>query len=161
MMVAFGIACLFVYAINAWAAADAKPRHADAAGVASLLCLSYGMTNSLVTLYGFPEAILAFPVLDAVFAFMVWRACKRHARRWKVALLSLIVFQLALHMICVAAWKLGTMTDGGFYNYLVMLNVSFSAQLAVVGSAGVGHAVARISRYLSHLRRTPAYGGRK
>lgn len=161
MMVAFGIACLFVYAINAWAAADAKPRHADAAGVASLLCLSYGMTNALVTLYGFPEAVLAFPALDAVLAFMVWRACKRHKRRWKVGLLALLVFQLALHMLCVAAWKLGTMTQGGIYNYVVMLNVSFAAQLAVVGSAGLGHAVARISYYLSNLRRALAYGGHK
>lgn len=161
MMVAFGIACLLVYAVNAWAAADAKPRHADAAGVASLLCLSYGMTNALVTMYGFPDAILAFPILDAIFAFMVWRACKRHLRKWKVALLGLVVFQLALHMVCVAAWKLGTMTTGGLYNYLVMLNVSFSAQLAVVGSAGLGHALARFSYYLSHLRRAPAYGGRK
>lgn len=161
MMVAFGIACLFVYAINAWAAADAKPRHADAAGVASLLCLSYGMTNALVTLYGFPEAVLAFPALDAVLAFMVWRACKRHTRLWKVGLLSLLVFQLAIHMVCVAAWKLGTLTHGGLYNYSLMLNVSFAAQLAVVGSAGLGHAVARISHYLLVLRRVPALGGRQ
>lgn len=161
MMVAFGIACLFVYAINAWAAADAKPRHADAAGVASMLCLSYGMTNSIASLYGFPEAVLAFPILDAIFAFMVWRACKRHVRKWKIALLALVVFQLALHMLCIAAWKLGTMTSAGAYNYVVMLNVSFAAQLVVVGSAGLGHAVARLSHYLLVLRRSPALGGRK
>lgn len=158
-MIFFGIACAAVYAINAWAAADAKPRYADAAGVASLLCLSYGVSNTLVELYGFPEAILAFPLMDAILTLMVWRAWCRNQRRWKLALMALLVAQLAIHFVGILSWKTGTMTGLGLYNYVVLINVTFAAQLAVVGCAGVGHAVGRVFDYLSRLRGAPAFRG--
>lgn len=161
MMIAFGVACLFVYAINAWAAADAKPRYADAAGVASLLCMSYGMSNVLVELYGFPDAILSFPVMDAILTFMVWRAWKRNNRRWKAALMGVFVAQLAIHFIGIFVWKVGALTHAGLYNYAVLINVTFAAQLAVVGSAGVGHAMGRAFSYLSRVRRVSLRGGSK
>lgn len=159
MMIAFGVACMLVYAINAWAAADAKPRYADAAGVASLLCMSYGMSNILVELYGFPDAILSFPIMDAILTFMVWRAWKRNQRAWKMALMAIFVTQLAIHFVGIFAWKIGTMTGAGLYNYAVLINVTFAAQLAVVGSAGIGHALGRAFNHLSRLRSVPFRGG--
>lgn len=161
MMIAFGVACMLVYAINAWAAADAKPRYADAAGVASLLCMSYGMSNVLVELYGFPDAILSFPIMDAILTFMVWRAWKRNQRTWKMALMGIFVAQLTIHFLGIFAWKIGTMTSAGLYNYAVLINVTFAAQLAVVGSAGIGHALGRAFNHLSRLRSVPFRGGSK
>jgi len=161
MMIAFGVACMLVYAINAWAAADAKPRYADAAGVASLLCMSYGMSNVLVEVYGYPDAILALPVMDAILTFMVWRAWKRNHRPWKMALMGTFVAQLAIHFVGIFAWKIGTMSGAGLYNYVVLINVTFAAQLAVVGSAGVGHAMGRAFGYLSRVRRVSLRGGSK
>lgn len=150
-MLAFGIACLAVYALNAWAAYDDKA-HSDAAGMSSLLCVSYGMSNVLVEIYGFPEAILAFPIIDAIMSFMVWRAWKRQRQAWKVGVLGLIVGQLATHAAAISSWKFGAMGFSGLYNYVLIINVTFAAQLAVVSSAGVGHALGRLVAYLSRLR---------
>lgn len=152
MMLAFGIACLAVYAINAWAASDDNKRYADAAGVSSLLCLSYGLSNILVELYGFPEAILAFPIVDAVMTFMVWRAWVRNRRVWKVGIITLLTAQLVLHAAAIGVWKFGGLGFAGLYNYVVLVNVTFAAQLAVVSSAGLGHALVRIGGWLSRVR---------
>lgn len=152
-MLAFGVACIAVYALNAWAASDDKARYSDAAGVSSLLCLSYGLSNVLVELYGFPEAILAFPVVDAVLTFMVWRAWVRNRSNWKVAVMALLFGQLATHAVAIGTWKFSGLTFSGIYNYALIINVTFAAQLAVVSSAGIGHAVVRLGGVLSRLRR--------
>lgn len=152
MMLAFGLACLAVYALNAWAANDDKARYADAMGVSSLLCLSYGLSNILVEIYGFPEAILAFPIIDAALTFMVWRAWKRHPRHWKMGVVALLVAQLATHAAAIGAWKFHGLGFPGLYNYILIINVTFAAQLAVVSSAGLGHALVRISHHLSRVR---------
>lgn len=159
MMIAFGLACLAVYAINAWAAADAKPRYADAAGVSSLLCLSYGVSNALVGLYGLPDAILAFPVIDAIFAWMIWRAWRRHHRVWKILLLSMIVAQLALHCVAIFVWQIQTLSSHGLYAYAAMLNATFALQLLIVGGAGAGHVLGRIFSHLFSHRRPLASRG--
>lgn len=152
MMLAFGIACLAVYAINAWAASDDNARYADAMGVSSMLCLSYGASNVLVEIYGFPEAILAFPIMDAILTFMVWRAWTRNRQAWKVAIIALLTAQLAVHAAAVGAWKFGSLGFPGLYNYVLIINATFTAQLAVVSSAGVGHVLGLLVAYLSRLR---------
>lgn len=152
MMIAFGIACLAVYAVNAWAATDDRGRYSDAAGVSALLCLSYGLSNLLVEVYGFPEAILAFPIVDSVLTFMVWRAWKRQRQAWKVGVIALLVSQLATHAAAIGAWKFGGLGFPGLYNYVLLINMTFTAQLAVVSSAGVGHALVRIGGAVSRLR---------
>lgn len=152
MMVAFGIACLAVYALNAWAASDNHARYADATGVAALLCLSYGLSNALVGIYGFPESILAFPVVDAVLTFMVWRAWRRNPRKWKMVVIALLVAQLSAHVAAIGTWKIHGLTFDGLYNYVLIINLAFAAQLAVVSSAGLGHALARIGGRVSRFR---------
>lgn len=152
MMIAFGLACLAVYALNAWAASDDQTRYADATGVSALLCLSYGLSNLLVEIYGFPEAILAFPVVDAALTFMVWRAWRRNPRVWKMVVVVLLVTQLATHVAAIGAWKLQTLSFVGLYHYVLIINLAFAAQLVVVSSAGLGHALVRIVRGLSRFR---------
>lgn len=159
MMIAFGIACLAVYALNTWAAYDAKPRYADASGVAMLLCVSYGLTNLLVAFYGLPEAVSAFPVMDLVFTYMVWRAWRRNRRVWKLGVMSLLVAQLAMHAAFIFLWKTSDINGGNLYTYILLLNVAFTGQLIFVGSAGLHHVLARAVRHLSGDRVWSSYEG--
>lgn len=159
MMLAFGLACMAVYAVNAWSAADAKPRYADAVGVSMMLCVSYGLSNVLVMVYGLPDAINAFPIMDAVFSFMIWRAWKRNHRQWKLAILALLVSQLILHAVFIALWKIGGLKDGELWRYVALVNLTFTGQLVVVGGVGLGHVLARARAWLSGVRRRHAHEG--
>lgn len=151
-MIASAIACLFVYLVNASAAAAEKPRYADAAGISAMLCVSFGLTNTLVALHGLPEAVLFFPVMDAVFAFMVWSAWRRDRALWKILLAWLLVAQLAMHVVLIAVWNDGALNYGGIYSYVVMINVDFALQLLTVGSVGAAYWISRLVHRLSALR---------
>ena len=155
MMIVFAVACMAVYIVNSTAAIDAKPKYADAAGIAAMLCVSFGVTNALVAVYGMPEAALFFPVFDAVFAFMVWRAWQRTRKVWKLIVAGLLVGQLAMHVAMIASWNNGLLTHSGLVSYVFMLNADFTLQLLAVGSAGVSYWVSRAVDWLSRVRREP------
>lgn len=159
MMLAFGVACIAVYAINAWAEEDAKPRYADAVGISMMLCVSYGLSNLLVAIYGLPDAINAFPVMDAIFSFMTWRAWKRHKTAWKLGVLSLLVAQLTLHALFITSWKIAGLNEHELYGYILLVNVLFAGQLLTVGGAGLGHVLARACHWLLDFRRHHMAGG--
>ncbi|GLK49480.1 hypothetical protein GCM10017620_24530 [Brevundimonas intermedia] len=157
MMIAFGVACMAVFAVNAWAAWDAKPRYTDAAGVAMMLCVSYGLTNLIIGVYGLPDAIHAFPVMDAIFVWMVWRAWMKNKRAWKMGVMSLLVAQLVLHAAFIFLWKTTGIDGGNLYAYIFLLNVAFTGQLIFAGSAGLTHAVVRAFDHMLGVRRQLAH----
>ena len=155
-MIFYGLACILTFMLTAWANNDTKGRYSDALGAATLLCVSYGLTNLLASVYGLPDAILGFPVIDGVMTWMVWRAWRRDAGGWKVVLAALLVAQLAVHAGFIFSWYSGTATARGLYLYVVTVNGAFALQLLTVGSSGVRHALARYRHWLSDRRRMPA-----
>ena len=158
MMEAFGIACLLAYAINAWAAADAKPAYADAVGVSVLFCISYALSNLLVYLFGFPNAFMVWPLIDLGLLFMIARAWYKHPTAWKAVLSAILVGQLAAHVAFFYILQTGQATRGSVWTYALIMNVTFGLQLLTVGSAGASHAVGVISRRLSRGGRMHTVG---
>lgn len=154
-MAMFGVACMCVYAINAWANAETRNRYADALGASVLLCIGYGMSNLLVGLYGFPEAVLAFPVLDMALLFLVARAARKNMEPWKLIIALLLVFQLAIHASFIGRWHIEGIEYDDLWRYAFLNNGVFALQLLTVGSAGFGHAVVRSLDWLSDRRRRP------
>lgn len=155
----YGIACVLTFLLVAWAHRNDKPNHADAMGAASLLCVSYGVTNLAIALYGWPNAVLTFPALDAFLAFMVWRAWARRPRIWKAILLSCLVAQMVLHVAFIATWQMGEATMGTLYTYAVLINVIFLMELSAVAFPGARHAVDRVRARLSELGAAPSVEG--
>jgi len=158
MMELFGLACLMTYAVNAWAAHDAKPRYADAVGVSVLFCVSYALSNLLVHLFGFPGGVMVWPLIDLALLCMVARAWYKNRTAWKAILAGILVGQLAAHVAFFHILQTGQATQGSVYIYSLIMNVSFGLQLLTVGSAGVGHAVGIASRRLLDRRRFRAVG---
>ena len=158
MMELFGIACLLTYAINAWAAHDAKPRYADAVGVSVLFCVSYALSNLLIEIYGFPHGVMLWPLIDLFLLCMVARAWYKGPRAWKAILSGILVGQLAAHVALFYVLEAGHATQGSVYTYAVIMNATFGLQLLTVGSAGAGHAVGVIVRGLSDRRRLRVVG---
>lgn len=153
MMEAFGIACLLTYAINAWAAHDARPRYADAVGVSVLFCVSYALSNLLTELYGFPHGIVPWPFIDLFLLCMVARAWYKGPTAWKATLAFLLIVQLTAHVALFYILESGHATNGQVYIYAVMMNYTFGLQLLTVGSVGICHAVRVIFGNVSHRGR--------
>lgn len=140
------LACFLAY--------RSKPdRYADLMGVSALLAMVFGINNLLVTLYGFPQVILAAPVLDFFLAGMIYRAWQKNREGWKVVMVGSLVAQLMLHVVAIAMWKLGGLTQHGLYLYVVAVNAFFIVQLLALGCVGVGHGLDRLRCYLFDRRR--------
>lgn len=148
----YGLACLAVYAVNAWSASQDKPNYVDAQGVAGLLAISYGLTNVVHSAYGLTDAILAFPIIDFALTWMVLRAWLRNRRAWKLVLAGLLVAQLAAHAAFIVAWHNGEATMGGLWYYTLTINGTFALQLLTVGSTGASYVLGRLVRSLSNRR---------
>jgi len=146
--VAVFVACFLAY--------RSKPeKYADLMGVSALLSMVFAINNLLVTLYGFPEVILAAPVLDAFLAAMIYRAWRANREGWKVVMVGALVAQLMLHVVSISMWKLGTLTQHGLYLYVVAVNAFFIVQLLALGCVGVGHGLDRLRAHLSSRRGLP------
>lgn len=155
MMIAFAIACLATYFVNAAAAGREKPNYVDAVGISVLLCVSYGIGNLAVAAYGMPTAALLFPIFDAIFAYMVWKAWKRTGHSWKLIISGLLVSQLTMHTGLILAWGDGNLTASGLNVYILLLNVAFTLQLLTVGSVGASFWVTRFVRWMSSSGGSP------
>jgi hypothetical protein len=138
----FGLWCLATYAVNAWAAAHAKPRFADAVGVSVMFCMAYALSNTLVEVYGFPAGVMLWPVIDLVLLGMVARSWYKGRSWWKPVISALLVFQLISHVAFFHVLQVGGATQHSVYVYAVMMNVAFGLQLVTMGSVGIGHAMA-------------------
>lgn len=153
-MLGYGIVCLIVFALVSWAHKNDKPNHADAVGAAALLCLSYGISNLSVALYGWPDAVLLYPALDLALAVMVWRAWVRRHRWWKLSLMTFLICQMVFHVAMIWTWKTGGLTDAGLYGYALGINLLFLGELLSVavpgGIYGLGRARSAVSRWRTH-----------
>jgi len=146
--VAVFVACFLAY--------RSRPeKYADLMGVSALLSVVFVINNLLVTLYGFPEVILAAPVLDAFLAVMIYRAWVANREPWKVVMVGALVAQLMLHVVAISMWKLSALTQHGLYLYVVAVNAFFIVQLLALGCVGVGHGLDRLRTYLSSRRGLP------
>ena len=143
-MILFGLACMAVYAINSYAAANARPRYIDAQGCAVMLTMAYGLSNGITFVYGLPDAILAYPLIDLVLTWMVMRAWFRERRMWKLGLAGLLVVQLTAHAAFILAWQNGNASAVGLWYYASLINGTFALQLLTVGSSGVSYVLGRL-----------------
>jgi hypothetical protein len=141
---------IFVICFLAYRSRPAK--YADLMGVSALLAVVFVINNLLVTMYDFPDALLASPVLDCFLAAMIYRAWTRNREGWKVVMVGSLVAQLTLHVVAIAMWKLGSLTQLGLYEYVVAINVLFIVQLLALGCVGVGHGLDRLRSFLSNRR---------
>lgn len=152
----YGLLTLAVYAVNAWAAKDSNPRYADAYGVSLLLCVSFLASNITVTLFGWPDAIIFFPILDAGFCWLLWRAWKQSRKGWMAAVMFLVCIQLAMHVSALYAWKMGVLTNGALRTYGAGLNGIYVLIALTVGGVGCAHAIRRLRDSRLSDRRSPA-----
>lgn len=152
-MVFYLIGVVAVFLI-CFAAYRAKPvKYADLMGVSVLLSVVFVVGNLLVALYRFPDALLAFPILDLALAGMIYRAWTLNREPWKVVMVATLVGQLLFHMVTIALWKTGDLTQSGLYWYVTGINGLFAAQLLTLGSVGAGHGLDIVRRWLSDRRR--------
>ena len=151
-MICYLIATVAVFVVCFLAYRSKPDRYADLMGASALLAMTFVIGNLIVTMYGFPEAILAAPVLDLFFAGMVYRAWQKSREPWKVVVVGSLVAQLMLHVVAVGMWKLGGLTQQGLYLYVVAINAFFIVQLLALGCVGVGHGLDRVRAYLSDRR---------
>ena len=152
LLLAYTTATAGVFLI-CFSAYQSKPeKYADLMGVSALLAIVFVINNLLVTLYGFPQVVLAAPVLDFFLAGMIYRAWQKSREGWKVVMVGSLVAQLMLHVVAISMWKLGGLTQQGLYLYVVAINAFFIVQLLALGCVGVGHGLDRIRAYLSDRR---------
>jgi uncharacterized sodium:solute symporter family permease YidK len=151
-MIAYTAATFIVFLICFLAYRSKPEKYADLMGVSALLSMAFVIGNLIVTMYHFPEAILASPVLDFFLAGMVYRAWQKNREPWKVVMVGALVAQLMLHVVAISMWKLGGLTQQGLYLYVVAINAFFIVQLLALGCVGVGHGLDRVRAYLSDRR---------
>lgn len=152
LLLAYTTATAAVFLICFLAYRSRPEKYADLMGVSALLSLVFVIGNLLVTMYGFPEALLASPVLDFFLAAMIYRAWQKNREPWKVVVVGALVAQLMLHVVSISMWKLGVLTQQGLHVYVVAINAFFIVQLLALGCVGVGHGLDRIRAYLSDRR---------
>lgn len=150
------IATVLVFGICFLAYRSSPRKYADLMGVSVLLVLSFALSNLLVALYGFPPAMLGFPVIDIALAGMIFRAWSRNREAWKIVMVGSLVAQLVLHMVSIAMWKTGALTQHGLWSYVVCINAIFVVQLLTLATVGVGHGLDHLRRWLSDRRSLPA-----
>jgi len=154
-MLAYTAAIVAVFVVCFLAYRSKPEKYADLMGVSALLSMVFVINNLLVALYGFPEVILAAPILDAFLAVMIYRAWLASRESWKVVMVGALVAQLMLHVVAISMWKLSALTQHGLYLYVVAVNAFFIVQLLALGCVGVGHGLDRLRAYLSSRRGLP------
>ena len=148
-MVAYTVATALVFLICFLAYRSKPEKYADLMGVSVMLTLTFAVGNLLLALYGYPDALLAFPILDVALAAMIYRAWRKNREAWKIVMVGSLVIQLMMHLVAVAMWKTGGLTQYGLWVYAVGVNAFFVVQLATLASVGVGHGLDRLRAYLS------------
>lgn len=154
-MIAYTVATAFVFLVCFLAYKSKPEKYADLMGVSALLSMVFVIGNLIITMYKFPQAILASPVLDFFLAAMIYRAWQKNREPWKVVVVGALVAQLMLHVVAISMWKLGVLTQSGLYLYAVVINAFFIVQLLALGCVGVGHGLDRLRAYLSSRRGLP------
>jgi hypothetical protein len=147
------VAMIAVFALSYWAYISRPRKYADLMGVSALLSMVFVVNNLLVELLGFPEVMLAAPILDLTLSALIYKAWRANPEPWKIVMVYALVSQLALHTVAIAMWRLNELTQAGLYTYVVAVNAIFIAQLLTLGTVGAGHGLDCIRRRLFDRRR--------
>jgi hypothetical protein len=150
------VAMIAVFALSYWAYISRPRKYADLMGVSAMLSAVFVVNNLLVELFGFPEVMLAAPILDFTLSALIYRAWLANPKPWKIFMVYALVSQLALHTVAIAMWRLNELTQAGLYTYVVAVNGFFIAQLLTLGTVGAGHGLDCIRRWMSDRRRDAA-----
>lgn len=156
------VAMIAVFLLSYWAYVARPKQCADLMGVSVLLSVVFVVNNALVELYGFPDVMLAAPVLDLALCVMIYRAWKANSEPWKVFMVCALVAQLMLHAVAISMWRVGDLTHGGLYTYVVAVNGFFIVQLLTLGFVGASHGLDTVRQWVLDRRRDAAvpYAGR-
>jgi len=147
------VAMIAVFALSYWAYISRPRKYADLMGVSALLSMVFVVNNLLVELLGFPEVMLAAPILDLALSALIYKAWRANPEPWKIVMVYALVSQLALHAVAISMWRLNELTQAGLYTYVVAVNALFIAQLLTLGTVGAGHGLDCIRRWVSDRRR--------
>jgi hypothetical protein len=153
MMYMYLVAMIAVFALSYWAYISRPRKYADLMGVSALLSMVFVVNNLLVELLGFPEVMLAAPILDLALSALIYKAWRANPEPWKIVMVYALVSQLALHAVAISMWRLNELTQAGLYTYVVAVNALFIAQLLTLGTVGAGHGLDCIRRWVSDRRR--------
>ena len=153
MMYMYLVAMIAVFALAYWAYISRPRKYADLMGVSALLSMVFVVNNLLVDLLGFPEVMLAAPILDLALSALIYKAWRANPEPWKIFMVYALVSQLALHTVAISMWRLNELTQAGLYTYVVAVNALFIAQLLTLGTVGAGHGLDCIRRWVSDRRR--------
>jgi len=156
MMYMYLVAMIAVFALSYWAYISRPRKYADLMGVSALLSMVFVVNNLLVELLGFPEVMLAAPILDLALSALIYKAWRANPEPWKIVMVYALVSQLALHAVAISMWRLNELTQAGLYTYVVAVNALFIAQLLTLGTVGAGHGLDCIRRWVSDRRRDAA-----
>lgn len=138
------MASLAVLAVSLIAWRCEPGRYASAAGVALMLLFSWWASNSLVALYGIPDGVKAYPVIDLIGLSIMALCWAMRPKVWKAGVALAFMACLCAHWaFCMHPTTLA------FSRYSAILDVIFAVQLAIAALPGGGHVVDRALRYLS------------
>jgi len=162
MMYWYLVAMIAVFLLSYWAYIARPKQCADLMGVSALLSVVFVVNNILVEIYGFPDVMLAAPVLDLALCVMIYRAWKANPAPWKVFMVCALVAQLMLHAVAISMWRMGDLTRLGLHTYVVAVNDFFIVQLFILGTVGASHGLGIVRQWLSDRRGDAAvpYAGR-
>jgi len=142
-----------VFLLSYWAYVSRPKQYADLMGVSVLLSVVFVVNNLLVELYGFPDVMLAAPVLDLALCAMIYRAWRHSKEPWKAMMVCALVAQLMLHAVTISMWQMGDLTHGGLYTYVVAVNGFFIVQLLTLGFVGASHGLDIVRQWVLDRRR--------
>lgn len=147
----YGLAAVLPVGLNWYANSQVRDRYMDALGLSVMLVIFWGVSNILVALGTPPQNRALYPVIDFVGLCFAANAAVRRFRRWKVLLSLTFLLQLATH---AAFWPAYIYSQGtlSHYNYDLVLNVLFLAQVACVAWPGGSYVVRHVIAWLP-LRR--------
>ena len=151
-VLAYTLAAAAVFLICFLAYRSKPQKYANLMGVSTMITVLFAVGNLLLAMYRFPDALLAFPILDLTLAVMIYRAWQKNREPWKVVMVGCLVVQLMLHFTAISMWKTGALTQHGLWLYAVSINAFFVVQLATLASVGVGHGLDCLRRWLSDRR---------
>ena len=151
-----------VFTLAYWAYISRPRKYADLMGVSAMLSVVFVVNNLLVELFGFPDVMLAAPILDLALSAMIYKAWRANPEPWKIFMVSALVAQLMLHTVAIAMWRMNELTHSGLYTYVVAVNGFFIVQLLTLGIVGAGHGLDIVRQWMLDRRRVAAvpYAGR-
>lgn len=123
-------------------------RHPDAVGAALAQVGVWSAAMGSQALLSPPDSMMIGPVVDAMLAVWMAYAWFTHRERWKLVFLAFLGVEALAHVVFQTEYR----GEGVLYRYVLVLNLSFLAQLACVATPGAAYVADRIGRALRDYR---------